>query len=97
MIPAGRPIRFTDHLKSRLALRDIPPNLPIEIIRYPMWTFHNTGTGYEIAVAEGVLGRKRKILMVAYEETAAEIVAITVHLLDEEDIRRRIQSGRWLE
>jgi len=34
-------------------------------------------------------------MMVAFEEGPNEIVAITIHPLDEQDMTRKLQSGRW--
>jgi hypothetical protein len=34
-------------------------------------------------------------MMVAFEETADEIVAVSIHPLDERDVERKIRNGRW--
>jgi hypothetical protein len=34
-------------------------------------------------------------MMVAFEETEYEIVAVSIHPLDERDVERKIRNGRW--
>jgi hypothetical protein len=34
-------------------------------------------------------------MMVAFEETASEIIAVSIHPLDERGIERKIRNGRW--
>jgi hypothetical protein len=35
-------------------------------------------------------------MMVAFEETASEIVAVSLHPLHERDVERKISNGRWI-
>jgi hypothetical protein len=35
-------------------------------------------------------------MMVAFEETESEIVAVSIHPLHERDIDRNISNGRWI-
>jgi hypothetical protein len=34
-------------------------------------------------------------MMVAFEETENEIVAVSIHPLDERDVERKVRNGRW--
>lgn len=87
VLPEGRyalkPVRYTDHLRERLVLRQIDQELPRRIIaaadRKEAKVFNDSSTRYRIAVATlDSLGDDRRMI-VAYEETATEIIAVTIH------------------
>ena len=90
-----KPVRYSDHLENRLVLRHIERDLPERIIRNAQRTFADTATGYRIAVATVVYRAADHLMMVAFEETASEIVAVSVHPLEERDVERKVRSGRW--
>ena len=91
----GKPIRYSDHLEDRLVLRHIERALPERIIREGQRSFTDTATGYRIAVATVVYRGADHLMMVAFEETESEIVAVSVHPLDEGDVERKVRNGRW--
>jgi hypothetical protein len=91
----GKPIRYSDHLEDRLVLRHIERALPERIIREAQRSFTDTATGYCIAVATVVYRGADHLMMVAFEETQSEIVAVSVHPLDERDVERKVRNGRW--
>ena len=35
------------------------------------------------------------LMMVVLEETEHEIIAVSVHPLDERDVERKVRNGRW--
>jgi len=88
-------IRYSDHLEDRLVLRHIERALPERIIRLAQRRFTDTATGYHIAVATVVYRGTDHLMMVVFEETASEVVAISVHPLEERDVERKISNGRW--
>ena len=90
-----KPIRYTKHLRERLAEREIGEELPQETIRGAEQYLDDTATGYRIAVARKIyLGRPR-LMMVAFEENENEIVAVTIHPMDDGDLEAKLRSGRW--
>lgn len=90
-----KPIRYCLHLKERLVLRQIDQHLPEQIIRHPDRVVEDTATGYRIALATMTYRGSDHLMMVAFEESPDEIVAITIHPLDERDVTLKLQSGRW--
>lgn len=91
-----RPVRYSDHLEDRLALRHIERDLPEGIIRVAERRFTDTATGYQIAVATVIYRGADHLMMVAFEETESEIVAVSIHPLEERDVERKIRNGRWI-
>lgn len=91
----GKPVRYSDHLEDRLALRHIERGLPEHIIHEAQRSFTDTATGYRIAVATVVYRGADHLMMVVLEETESEIVAVSVHPLEERDVARKISNGRW--
>jgi hypothetical protein len=91
----GQPVRYGDRLEDRLALPHIKRNLPEYSIREAQPRFTDTATGHRIAVATVVYGDADQLMMVAFEETASEIVAVSVHPLDERDVERKVRNGKW--
>ncbi|MBM4044039.1 MAG: hypothetical protein FJ279_02910 [Planctomycetes bacterium] len=91
-----KPIRYCQHLEDRLHLRHIEREVPARIIREAPRLFRDVETGYHIAVATAVYRGADHLMMVAFEETQAEILAITTHPLDERDVQVKIRMGRWI-
>jgi hypothetical protein len=91
----GTPIRYCDHLEDRLVLRHIQRKLPEHIIREAQRGFADTSTGYRITVATVVYRGADHLMIVAFEEAESEIVAVSVHPLDERDVERKVRNGRW--
>jgi hypothetical protein len=92
----GKPIRYSDHLEDRLVLRHIGRDVPERIIRQAERTFTDTATDYRIAVATVAYRGVNHLMMFVFEETESEIVAVSIHPLDERDVDRKIRNGRWI-
>jgi len=92
---AAKPIRYCDHLIGRLALRRIAQELPASVIQDAERVFWDTETGYKVAVAEAPYRGGTHLMMVVFEETKDEIVAVTIHPLDAKDVELKLRSGRW--
>ena len=92
----GKPVRYSDHLEDRLVLRHIGRDVPERIIRQAERTFTDTATGYRIAVAPVAYRGVNHLMMVVFEETESEIIAVSIHPLDERDVDRKIRNGRWI-
>ena len=92
----GKPVRYSDHWEDRLIIRHIGRELPERIIREAERSFTDTATGYRIAVATVAYRGANHLMMVAFEETESEIVAVSIHPLNERDVERKIRNGRWI-
>ena len=92
----GKPVRYSDHPEDRLVLRHIGRDVPERIIRQAERTFTDTATGYRIAVATVAYRGVNHLMMVVFEETESEVVAVSIHPLDERDVDRKIRNGRWI-
>jgi hypothetical protein len=92
----SKPIRYSDHLEDRLVLRHIARALPERIIREAQRSFTDTATGYQIAVATVVYRGADHLMMVAFEETESEIIAVSIHPLNGQDVERKVRNGRWM-
>jgi hypothetical protein len=90
----SKPVRYSDHLENRLVLRHIERGLPERIIREAQHSFTDTATGYQIAVATVVYRGVNHLMMMVFEEAESEIVAVSIHPLEERDVERKISNGR---
>jgi hypothetical protein len=92
----NKPVRYSDHLEDRLIIRHIGRDLLERIIREAKQGFTDTATGYQIAVATVDYRGADHLMMVVFEETESEIVAVSIHPLNERDVDRKIRNGRWI-
>jgi hypothetical protein len=83
-------------LEDRLVLRHIERGLPERIIRQAQRSVTDTATGYRIAVATVVYCGADHLRMVVFEVTESEIIAVSIHPLEERDVERKIRNGRWI-
>ena len=90
-----KPIRYCEHLRERLVLREIDEHLPERIIHQADQVLDDVITGYRVAIATVPHRGGDHLMMVAFEEGPEEITAITIHPLDERDVIAKLQSGRW--
>lgn len=89
-------IRYTDHLRRRLILRQIPPALVEAVYREARERFRDTATGYLVAVDRRVVAGRERDVIVIYEEEPEGAVLITFHPLRENEKVHRRAGGRWI-
>ena len=77
-------------------LRRIERDLPKQVLREAEQIFLDRATGYRIAVATVFYRDRQRLMMVAFEETDREIIAVTAHPLDEADVEGKVKGGRWV-
>ena len=88
-------IIYTEHLKIRIGLRQIPKGLPKEIYLTPDERYYDSSTRYRIALKKmEYIGRNRDII-VCYEEAEDKVDIITIHPLKTYQKLQRVKSGRW--
>lgn len=86
---------YTNHLRLRMRLREIPKALPKHIWREAKERYYDRATQHLIAVlACEVRGRLREFAL-SYDEKEGAIQLITVHPIKELQKLSRIKTGRW--
>lgn len=88
-------VKYSEHIKTRIALRKIDYNLPKKIFDEAQERFIDTETGHTIAVTKAIIYDKERDVMVAYRHEGIDIKLLTIHPLKEGQKENRIKSGRW--
>ena len=88
-------IRYSEHLRYKMSLRNIDKKVVEKIFIEPDMRFYDNLTGYQIALKRMNFQGKEKELSLVYKETEDDIVLITVHPLKEGQSKSRTRSGRW--
>ena len=88
-------IIYTDHLSLRLKIRKIPEDYPGKIYQGSEQKFFDNIEKTNIAVKKLFYNKKKREMMIAYEERNNEVEIITIHPITEEKIINRVMSGRW--
>ena len=74
-------ITYSDHLKFRIKIRNIPYSLPENIFLNAKERYFDKLTGNRVAVKRVLYKNKQKEIMVAYQESSTEVRLITTHPL----------------
>jgi len=83
---------FTEYLKYRAELRCFDLTQIEQILRYSQERYFDTETRRMIVVGE----QSNKLVMIPYEETATEIIPITIHAITRQQIKFRLTTGRLI-
>lgn len=86
---------YAGHLKLRLAIRNIPFEIPEKIYREALEHYYDRDTDHKIATKSLRFGEKTKEVMIAYDEFPDRVEIITIHPLKSKQKQQRIESGRW--
>lgn len=81
----------TEYLKYRIELRGFDLSLIEKIVRYSEERYLDTETSRLIVVGE----HDKKLVMIPYEETQDTITPITVHATSRQQIKFRLNTGRF--
>lgn len=88
---------LTDHLKSRLKLRDIPIKSVENIFKRAQEFYWDNLRQHRVAIAKITYkGRLRKMLA-AYDTIEDEIEVITTHPITDAEIKQRLITERWTD
>jgi polyhydroxyalkanoate synthesis regulator protein len=91
-------IRFTGYFMERLKFRKISENVPIEVLKYAEHRFYDRETGRFVAVKNVKITKRRsQKFMVAYEEHADYLLAITIHTITTQQLNERVKVERWIK
>jgi hypothetical protein len=88
-------IIFSEHFTVRLRMRNIPEFVAKDIYLRAHRRYFDVETNLFIAVRKIPLFGKRRILMIAYKKQDRTVLFVTIHPLKPNQMRNRIDSGRW--
>lgn len=86
---------YTDHLRLRLRARRIPERVPERIYREAKERYYNHATFRHIAVMSVIYHRRRRKMMIAYDEFPDRVEIVTIHPIESHQISERVLTGRW--
>lgn len=89
-------VRYADHLRHRMALRQLSQTFVEEIFRDPQERFRDTATGYLVALRRRTFAGKERDVIIVYQEEQEGPLLITCHPLRDSERARRVSSGRWV-
>jgi len=89
-------IKYSNHLRFRLGVRNIPYDIPKDIYNYSVEHYYDTITGYYIAVGAHKYKKKIREMAVIYKEYDDILEIITIHPLKRGQKENRIRRGRWI-
>jgi hypothetical protein len=90
-----RRIIYADHLYLRLALRQMPEQLPRRIYLRAKEQFFATNTQHRVAVAHARYVGKMREMAVSFEDDGETVTLITIHPLKGQQKTNRINTHRW--
>ncbi len=90
-------IRYTEHLKLRLKLRDIPYDMPREIYESAEENYYDNGTSYYVALKRLDYAGKIRTMAIVYDKYEEHISIITIYPIKEHRKDKRIKVGRWVK
>lgn len=88
---------YSEHLRLRLRLRDVPEQYPKLIFEKAEQRYYDTTEKTHIAIKRLDYNHKPRNMMVAYEMKADSIEIITIHPIADEKIINRIIRKRWIK
>jgi dsDNA-specific endonuclease/ATPase MutS2 len=91
-----RRILYADHLRLRLALRQVPEQLPRRIYLRAKERFFDINTRHQVAVARARYAGKMKEMAVSFEDDGEIVTLITIHPLKKQQKTNRINARRWI-
>jgi hypothetical protein len=91
-----RRIQYADHLRLRLALRQVPEQLPRRIYQRAKERFFDTVTHHRVAVARARYAGKIREMAVSFEDDGETVTLITIHPLKAQQKTNRINARRWV-
>ena len=72
-------VRYADHLRQRLAIRRLSPELVEAVYREATEHFRDAATGYLIAADRRLVAGRQRDVIVVYDEEPDGVVLITFH------------------
>jgi len=91
-----RRIQYADHLRLRLALRQVPEQLPRRVYQRAKERFFDTSTHHHVAIARARYAGKIREMAVSFEDDGETVTLITIHPVKEQQKANRINLRRWV-
>jgi len=88
---------YDPHLKERLRERHIPEAWPREIIEMATERYRDTITDVYVAIDKRWYKVKEREMAVSYVEQGIDRKAITIHPIQANQKRSRVEKGRWVK
>ena len=88
-------IKYTNHLKNRLKLRQIDYDLPKKIYGESKERYYVTETGHYVAVLGVDMYGKTRDVIIVYSTESDNVRLLTIHPLKAGQKEARVQTGRW--
>lgn len=88
-------ITLTKHLKTRLKQRKIPSRIITEIFNESKENYYDNLRNHNIVIAKATLNKRARKFLVAYDKIESRIEAVTIHPINDKQIKQRLDSGRW--
>lgn len=88
-------IIFTNHLKTRLKQRKIPPRLITEVFNKSEENYFDNLRQRHIVISKVLLKGKARKYLLAYDKINAGVEAVTIHPVSNVQIKQKLESGRW--
>jgi len=96
VVPSMKTIRYTKYMLDRMEFRRIPRSVVEGILQTAVERYFDIETGRCMAVQRVKYQGHYKHLVVAYEETGVETIAVTVHTMTKRQVQARIKRQRWV-
>jgi len=90
-------IEYTNHLKFRIKIRNIPKEYPKVIYENPEQVFIDILEKRKVAIKKLKYNNKLRNIMIAYDEFNDKIEIVTIHPISDEQLINRLISGRYIE
>jgi len=88
-------IVYRPHLEIRLKERKFPEDYPKKIVQEPEHRYVDKLTKHIIAIKQLHYAEKLRYIAVAYDIIDSVIEVITIHPVDEAEMRNKVRTGRW--
>lgn len=90
-----REIVYSEHLKTRLELREIPYNLPKRIYERSTERYRDRQTELSIAIGRSAYRGRVREFTVVYREVQSTVILVTIHPLKPQQKFARARQARW--
>ena len=84
-------IYFTKYLQYRAKIRGFDLTILEEILRYSLERYHDTETRRSLVVGK----HRNTLVLIPYEKENSVIIPVTVHVTTRQQIKFRLQTGRF--
>ena len=90
-------IIYRPHLRRRLKERNIHQAYPRQIYIQSKPHYFDNETGHLVAVSKLKYAQKLRSMAVAYDIINGNIEIITIFPIEENELKNKINSGRWIK